>query len=101
MPKLTLGAEILPYHDFSLEEALREISSLGFEWVDLWSARSPLPDHVSPDSDPDEVRALLAEYGLRASALSVYGRTPEEVDARVELAGAGADHIRGCLEASA
>jgi sugar phosphate isomerase/epimerase len=84
---LTLGAEILPYHAFGLEESLREIASLGFKEVNLWSARSPLPHHVSPESDPEEVRALLGRYGLRASALSVYGMTAAEVGERIELAG--------------
>ena len=37
----TFGAEIAPYHDFSLEDSLRALSELGFTHVNLWSSAIP------------------------------------------------------------
>src|SRR5258706_13829690 len=81
-----LGIEILPYHDFPLEEALREVAHLGFSEVNLWSSQSPLAHHVNPGDDPQEIRALLHRYGIHPTALTMYGKTQEEMKQRIEFA---------------
>ncbi|MFL5704855.1 MAG: sugar phosphate isomerase/epimerase family protein [Ktedonobacteraceae bacterium] len=81
-----LGIEILPYHDFPLEEALGEIARLGFSEVNLWSSRSPLAHHVNPGDDPQAIRALLQRYGMHPTALTMYGKTQEEMKQRIEFA---------------
>jgi sugar phosphate isomerase/epimerase len=81
------GVEILPYHHYSLEESLREIASLGFKYVNLWSAKAPLPHHINPGDDPKEILALLDKYGLKPSGLSVYALTQDEIIRRIEFAG--------------
>lgn len=81
------GIEILPYHDFSLEESLREISSLGFKYVNLWSAKAPLPHHINPGDDPIAILQLLDRYGLKPSGLSVYALNQQQIKERIEFAG--------------
>ncbi len=81
-----LGIEILPYHDFPLEEALGEVARLGFSEVNLWSSRAPLAHHVNPGDDPQEIRALLQRYGMHPTALTMYGKTQEEMKQRIKFA---------------
>ena len=82
----TLGAEILPYHDFPLETSLRELADLGFTQVNLWSSRAPLADHVNPGDDASEIKRLLAKYGMTPTALTIYGKTQDEMRQRIEFA---------------
>jgi sugar phosphate isomerase/epimerase len=82
----TFGAEILPYHDFSLEESLRELSNLGFTHVNLWSSRTPLAHHVNPGDDAASIKALLRKYGITPTGLTMYGKTQEEMRQRIEFA---------------
>ena len=82
----TFGAEILPYHDFSLDDSLRELSNLGFTHVNLWSSRTPLAHHVNPGDDVVEIRRLLKKYGITPTGLTMYGKTQEEMRQRIELA---------------
>ena len=82
----TLGAEILPYHDYPLEVALRELASLGFTHVNLWSSRAPLAHHVNPGDDPAAIRRLLTQYGITPTALTMYGKTQDEMRQRIEFA---------------
>ena len=82
----TFGAEILPYHDFSLEESLRELAGLGFTHVNLWSSRAPLAHHVNPGADVDHIKELLKRYGITPTALTMYGKTQDEMRERIELA---------------
>jgi sugar phosphate isomerase/epimerase len=79
-------AEVLPYHDFPLEVAIRELASLGFREVNLWSSSAPLAHHVNPGDDPGKVLAILDRYGVRPCGLTVYGKTQDEVLERIELA---------------
>ncbi len=81
-----LGIEILPYHDFPLEEALEEVARLGFSEVNLWSSRAPLAHHVNPGDDPQAIRALLERYRIHPTALTMYGKTQEEMKQRIEFA---------------
>ena len=81
-----LGIEILPYRDFNFETALKEISALGYKWVNLWSSKAPLPHHVNPGDNPKEVLSLLRKYDLKPSALSIYVLNLEETKERIELA---------------
>lgn len=90
----TLGVEILPYHDYPLETSLRELRGLGFTHVNLWSSRAPLADHVNPGDDPAEIKRLLAKYGMTPTALTMYGKTQEEMRQRIEFAaGLGIDTV--------
>jgi sugar phosphate isomerase/epimerase len=82
----TFGAEILPYHDFSLEESLRELSNLGFTHVNLWSSRTPLAHHVNPGDDSASIKALLRKYGITPTGLTMYGKTQAEMRQRIEFA---------------
>ena len=77
-----LGIEILPYHDYPLEVSLREIRRLGFTAVNLWSSRAPLAHHVNPGDDPGAIRALLDRYGMRPTALTMYGKARDEMTDR-------------------
>ena len=82
----TFGAEILPYHDFTLEDSLRELANLGFTHVNLWSSRAPLAHHVNPGDDVAQIKALLRKYGITPTALTMYGKTQEEMRQRIEFA---------------
>jgi sugar phosphate isomerase/epimerase len=82
----TLGVEILPYHDFPLEVSLRELADLGFTHVNLWSSRAPLAHHLNPGDDVAEIRRLLAKYRMTPTALTMYGKTRDEMRERIELA---------------
>jgi len=79
-------AEILPYHDYPLEVALRELGRLGFKEVNLWSSAPPLGHHVNPGDDPDKIRAVLDRYGITPCGLTMYGKTQEEMLERIEFA---------------
>ena len=82
----TLGVEILPYHDYDLETSLRELESLGFTHVNLWSSRAPLAHHVNPGDDVGEIKRLLTKYGMTPTALTLYGKTQDEMSQRIEFA---------------
>jgi sugar phosphate isomerase/epimerase len=82
----TFGAEIVPYHDFPLEASLRELADLGFDHVNLWSSRAPLAHHVNPGDDPSEIKALLRKYSITPTALTMYGKTQDEMRQRIEFA---------------
>ena len=47
----TLGAEIVPYHDYSLEDSLRDLADMGLTHVNLWTSAPPLAHHVNPGDD--------------------------------------------------
>lgn len=79
-------AEILPYHDYPLEESVRELAELGFTEVNLWSSASPLAHHVNPGDDLSEVKAILDRYGMKPCGLTMYGKTQDEMLAGIDLA---------------
>jgi sugar phosphate isomerase/epimerase len=79
-------AEILPYHDHSLETAVAELAGLGFTEVNLWSSASPLAHHVNPGDDPGKILAVLDRYGMRPCGLTMYGKTQDEMLERVQFA---------------
>ncbi|MDQ1627196.1 MAG: hypothetical protein QOI54_940 [Actinomycetota bacterium] len=79
-------AEILPYHDYSLEESLRELAGLGFTEVNLWSSAQPLASHVNPGDDVGKIKSLLETYGMKPCGLTMYGKTQDEMLERIELA---------------
>lgn len=84
----TYGAEILPYHDFTLDESLAELAGLGFTHVNLWSSAPPLAAHVNPGDDIEEVKATLDKFRMTAIGLTMYGKDQDEIAQRIELAGA-------------
>ena len=79
-------AEILPYHDFSLEDSLAEVAGLGFKEVNLWSSAAPLGHHVNPGDDVGKIRDLLARYDLKPCGLTMYGKNQQEMLERIEFA---------------
>lgn len=79
-------AEILPYHDYSLEESIRELSSLGFTEVNLWTSSTPLAHHVNPGDDPQAILAVLGKYGMKPCGLTMYGKTQDEMLERIQFA---------------
>ena len=82
----TLGAEIAPYHDFSLEDSLRELAELGLTHVNLWTSAAPLAHHVNPGDDIGAIKRLLREYGITPTGLTMYGKTQAEMRQRIEMA---------------
>ncbi|GAB2963200.1 sugar phosphate isomerase/epimerase [Amycolatopsis acidiphila] len=79
-------AEILPYHDFPLDVALRELARLGFDEVNLWSSAAPLAHHVNPGDDVGAIRKTLETHGIRPCGLTTYGKDQQEIAERIELA---------------
>jgi sugar phosphate isomerase/epimerase len=82
----TLGAEIVPYHDVPLEDALRDLSELGFAHINLWTSAAPLAHHVNPGDDVREIKALLKRYGITPTGFTMYGKSQEEMRQRIEMA---------------
>lgn len=83
----TYGAEILPYHDFTLDESLAELAGLGFTHVNLWTSAPPLASHVNPGDDVGEIKETLARHGMTATGLTMYGKDQDEIAQRIEFAG--------------
>lgn len=82
----TLGAEILPYHDYSLDESLKELADLGFHHVNLWASRPPLAHHVEPGDDTAAIKQILRKYDVTPTGLTMYGRTRDDVRRGIEFA---------------
>ena len=82
----TLGAEILPYHDYPLDVALGELRRLGYRHVNLWSAAAPLASHVNPGDDVRAIKASLARHDIIPTGLTVYGKHQDEIAERILLA---------------
>ena len=82
----TLGAEILPYHDFSLDVSLRELADLGFSHVNLWTSAAPLAHHINPGDDIAEIKRLLRKYSITPTGFTMYGKTQDEMRQRIEMA---------------
>jgi sugar phosphate isomerase/epimerase len=85
-PVFRYTAEILPYHDYPLEDAVRHLAELGFREINLWSSASPLAHHVNPGDDVGEIRKILDRYGVTPCGLTVYGKSQDEILARIEFA---------------
>jgi len=79
-------AEILPYHDHSFEDAVRDLAEIGFTEINLWSSASPLGHHVNPGDDPGEILRILDKYGVRPCGLTTYGKTQDEILERIDFA---------------
>ncbi len=79
-------AEILPYHDYSLEDALEQLAGLGFSEVNLWTSASPLAHHVNPGDDTGAIKKALHKYGMKACGLTMYGKNQQEMLERIQLA---------------
>ncbi len=97
----TLGAEILPYHDYPLDESLQELAGLGFTHVNLWSSRAPLAHHVNPGDDVGAIEEALRKYGMTSTALTMYGKNRDEMQERIEFsADLGIDTVAFDCEAN-
>mgnify|MGYP003839251051 FL=1 len=79
-------AEILPYHDFDFEVAIKELANLGFKEVNLWSSAKPLAHHVNPGDDPKKILAVLDKYKMKPCGLTMYGKTQDEMLERIDFA---------------
>src|SRR4051794_41299994 len=82
----TLRAEILPSHDYSLDESLRELTNLGFHHINLWSSAAPLAHHVNPGDDIEQIKRTLRKYDVTPTGLTMYGKTQEEMNQRILMA---------------
>jgi len=80
------AAELVPYHDYSFEDSVRDLADIGFKEVNLWSSAAPLAHHVNPGDDPGKVLAVLDKYGVKPCGLTVYGKTQDEILERVDFA---------------
>lgn len=83
---LRYTAEILPYHDYSLEDAVSGLAGLGFREINLWSSASPLAHHVNPGDDVGKIRDVLDRYGVTPCGLTTYGKNQVEIGERIEFA---------------
>jgi sugar phosphate isomerase/epimerase len=79
-------AEILPYHDIPFEAAVRELATMGFTEINLWSAAAPLGHHVNPGDDVSAILAVMNTYGVRPCGLTAYGKSQSEILERVDFA---------------
>jgi sugar phosphate isomerase/epimerase len=80
------AAESLPFHDYSLEETLSALRTLGFRSVNLWSSAAPLAHHVGPGDDVVGVLELLHRFDMRTCGLTMYGKSQTEILDRIDLA---------------
>lgn len=91
---LKLGVEMLPYGHLPFEVGLRELALLGYDAVNLWSAKPPLASPANPGDDITKIRSVLSGYGLRPTGLSIYCWPQEEMLKRIEFAAQlGADTV--------
>ena len=79
-------AEILPYHDYPLEDSIRELAEIGFTEVNLWSSASPLASHVNPGDDPGKILSVLDRYNMKPCGLTMYGKDQQQMLERIEFA---------------
>ena len=82
----TLGAEIVPYHDYSLDESLRELADMGLTHINLWTSAPPLAHHINPGDDIAEIKQTLRKYGITPTGLTMYGKTQDEMNERILMA---------------
>lgn len=82
----TLGAEIVPYHDYSLDESLRELADMGMTHINLWTSAPPLAHHINPGDDIAEIKQTLRKYGITPTGLTMYGKTQDEMNERILMA---------------
>ena len=82
----TLGAEIVPYHDYTLDESLRSLAELGFTHINLWTSAAPLAHHINPGDDIAKIKATLKKYDNTPTGLTMYGKTQEEMNQRAATA---------------
>lgn len=69
------------------EEYVRDVATLGFEALDLWT--SILNPAWATDAHIDAASEILAQYNLKVASLAGwFGATPEEFEASCELASA-------------
>lgn len=80
------AAEILPYHDFSLETSVAELAGLGFKEINLWTSAQPLAHHVNPGDDTAAIKKILDKYDVKACGLTMYGKNQDEMLERIQLA---------------
>jgi sugar phosphate isomerase/epimerase len=82
----TLGAEIVPYHDYSLDESLRELADMGLTHINLWTSAPPLAHHINPGDDIAEIKKTLRKYGITPTGLTMYGKSQDEMNERILMA---------------
>jgi len=76
---MKLGVMTPVLYSMSLEEALKYLSSLGVQTVEIGTGGYPMKTHLNPKDyfeNPDkvnELKGLLAKYNLEISALSCHG----------------------------
>ena len=76
-------ASTLMYSHYSRQEALSEIASAGFQYVDLWM-KTRITNHFDPEAEDVLVlKADLQSLGLSVPMVSYYGTAPVEANLRI------------------
>ncbi len=79
-------AEILAYHDYTLDQAAEALANMDFKEINLWTSSAPLAHHVNPGDDPSAILKILGKYGLKPCGLTMYGKTQDEMLERIQFA---------------
>lgn len=71
---MRLSASSINFSRLPIEQACQRIAALGFEAIDIWSAHAGCPhlDDVQKRLGPQSLKELLARWGLKLCAFSVY-----------------------------
>ena len=83
----TLGAEIVPIHDYPLEDSLRVARGHGphpRQPLDL--GRAARPSRQPRRRHRGDQGGSSAKYGITPTGLTMYGKTQEEMRQRIEMA---------------
>ena len=72
--QMRLSTSSIHYMQLPIEQACEQISNLGFEAIDIWSAHDGCPhlDDVAKRLGPNGLKKLLADYRLKLFSFSVY-----------------------------
>lgn len=82
--KLCCGSNLYASHSF--ETALREMSRIGFRYVDIWS-NPAICNHIDPRKDSvEEIKRLLEKYDMTAVSMSLFLMSDEERIERMQFA---------------
>ena len=82
---MKLGCNTVLFGAVGLETALDQIAFAGYEYVEL-AAIAGMCEHLSLDSDPSQVKGLIADHGLTATAIEAATTDPDRLRGIFELA---------------
>ena len=82
---MKLGCNTVLFGAVDLETALDQIAFAGYEYVEL-AAIAGMCEHLSPDSDPPQIKGLVTDRGLTATAIEAATTDAERLRGIFELA---------------